>query len=290
MTFGEAFAAARAAGLPDFEYNGKRFTTDLAGETKKEVKPSQTRTLTPAPAYSLGDVEFRAEIDPIISRIPPALLKYQDIEKETGGDVGELIKVILGEDDPNNPGFFRDFTKEDLDRGGAYRLGRYNPTEDERYYREEARGEPGMAYAFEPNVPEESFLDMLKRIIFRREKPRLDTDRLIETLAEELAHGGMRILEDLGLDPIDEKKYNVSKSSELPLEEEIIDQYQYMARTGGTELSPDIIGGRSSLAPNEKNARILGEMLNRIDEQALEELKNRRGYAQGGIASIRKAS
>ena len=40
MTFGEAFAAARAAGLPDFEYNGKRFTTDLAeeetGPTKEE--------------------------------------------------------------------------------------------------------------------------------------------------------------------------------------------------------------------------------------------------------------
>ena len=69
MTFGEAFAAARAAGLPEFEYNGKRFTTDLAKETVAEgevelpydfgtpvrgtsTNPAPT-TMQPSPAISL---------------------------------------------------------------------------------------------------------------------------------------------------------------------------------------------------------------------------------------------
>jgi len=256
MTFGEAFAAARAAGLPDFEYNGKRFTTELAGETKKEgIK--ETVDL-PAPDYSLGDVEFRADIDPIISGIPPALLKYQDIEKETGGDVGKLIKVILGEDDPNNPGLFMDFTKEDFERGGAYRVGRYNPTEDERYYYRGARGEPGMAYAFEPDTDARN------------------TDRLIETIAEELGHGGVRILENVGYDPIVAEEYGPYDSeSDLGLEEEIMDQYQYRAREDTSKVSPDIIGGRTGLAPSKRNAMYITEMLNRIDKQALEELRKR---------------
>ena len=78
---------------------------------------------------------------------------------------------------------------------------------------------------------------------------------------------------------------------DLPLEEEVMNQYQYRAREGTTEVSPDIIGGRSKLLPGSKtNAIMLTDMLNRIDKQALEELKNRRGYAQGGIASIRKVA
>lgn len=297
MTFGEAFAAARAAGLPEFEYDGKRFTTDLAGETKKEVI-EETVDL-PAPDYSLGDVEFRADIDPIISGIPPALLKYQDIEKETGGDVGELIKVILGEDDPNNPGMFSDL---------GFILGQYNPAEDERYYYKETRGEPGVSYAFQPDTD------------------KFDADRLIETIGEELGHGGMRILENMGYNPYEVlRQYGFLPESDLYAEEEIMDQYQYRAREDTPKVSRDIIGGRSNLLPVKANVGMLSNMLNSIDRQALEELRKRgrasipftkrktpeesffdkikriisRGekpsdplprYAQGGIASIRKVA
>ena len=252
MTFGEAFAAARAAGLPDFEYGGKRFTTDLAEEspTKEETSPTKGEldypgTDIPYKYRGLADVEFRADIDPIISGIPPALLKYQDIEKKTDGDVGELIKVILGEDDPNNPpGMF-------TDAGSTF--GRYIPTKDERYYKKDNLGEPGVSYAFEPDTS------------------KFDSNRLIETIAEELAHGGMRILENEGYDPI----VGVSKEEELPLEEELMDQYQYRAREDTPEVSLEAIGGRSNLIPTTKNARFLANMLDWIDSDALEELRKR---------------
>ena len=256
---------------------------------------------------SLADVEFRADIDPIISGIPPALLKYQDIERKTGGDVGELIKVILGENDPNNPGLFRDFTREDLGRGGSFRGGRYNPTEDERYYYEDNLGEPGVAYAFEPDTDARN------------------TDRLIETLAEELGHGGMRILENAGYDPIFAEQYGFTEEDDRLLEEELMNQYQYRSREDTPKVSRDDIGWRSNLAPVKGNVRMLTNMLNRIDRQALEELRKRGRasipftkrkapeesfldrlkriilggekpsdplprYAQGGIASIRKVA
>jgi hypothetical protein len=297
MTFGEAFAAARAAGLPDFEYNGERYTTELAevAPTKKEL--DYPGTDVPYKYRGLGDVEFRADIDPIISGIPPALLKYQDIEQKTGGDVGELIKVILGEDDPNNPpGMF-------TDAGSTF--GRYIPTKDERYYKKDNLGEPGVAYAFEPDTS------------------KFDSNRLIETIAEELAHGGMRILENEGYDPI----VGVSEQSELPLEEELMDQYQYRTREDTPEISIGTIGGRTNVLPTVENAEVFANMLNRIDEQSLKELRKRgrvstpftrkepeeesffeklirtlglgvfggeepkpllTRYAQGGIASIRK--
>ena len=317
MTFGEAFAAARAAGLPDFEYDGKRFTTDLAGEspiveeinpTIEEISPTkEERIQQAAQEYkdnytnrSLADVEFRADIDPIISGIPPALLKYQDIERKTGGDVGELIKVILGEDDPNNPGMFSDL---------GFILGQYNPAEDERYYYKETRGEPGVSYAFQSDTD------------------KFDADGIIETIGEELGHGGMRILENMGYNPYEVlRQYGFLPESDLYAEEELMDQYQYRAREDTSKVSPDIIGGRSNLAPGSKrNARMLSNMLNSIDRQSLEELRKRgrasipftkrktpeesffdkikriisRGekpsdplprYAQGGIASIRKVA
>jgi len=306
MTFGEAFAAARAAGLPDFEYNGERYTTELeeVAPTKKEL--DYPGTDIPYKYRSLGDVEFRADIDPIISGVPPALLKYQDIEKKTGGDVGQLIKMILGEDDPNNPpGMFDD---------SGSTLGRYIPAEDERYYKKDNLGEPGVSYAFEPDQA---------RNPFSFPTAEFDSNRLIETLVEELAHGGMRILENEGYDPI----VGVGKRNELPIEEELMDQYQYRTREDTPEISIGTIGGRTNILPTVENAEVFANMLNRIDEQSLKELRKRgrvstpftrkepeeesffeklirtlglgvfggeepkpalTRYAQGGIASIRK--
>ena len=128
MTFWEAFAAARAAGFPEFEQDGKRFTTDLAGESPivEEISPTieetsptkEERIQQAAQEYkdnyvnrSLADVEFRADIDPIISGIPPALLKYQDIEKE---EYNELIKTMPKSIDWSK---LQDFEKEDTTSG-----------------------------------------------------------------------------------------------------------------------------------------------------------------------------
>ena len=297
MTFKEAFAAARAAGLPDFEYNGKRYTTELAEATPTKKELDYSGTDIPYKYRGLADVEFRADIDPLISGVPPALLKYQDIEQKTGGDVGQFIKMILGEDDPNNPpGMFSD---------SGSTLGRYIPAEGERYYKKDNLGEPGVSYAFQPDTSE------------------FDSNRLIETLVEELGHGGMRILEEEGYDPI----VGVGKRSELPIEEELMDQYQYRTREDTPEISIETIGGRTNVLPTIENAEVFADMLNRIDEQSLKELRKRgrvstpftrrepeeesffeklirtlglgifggeepdvplTRYAQGGIASIRK--
>ena len=132
--------------------------------------------------------------------------------------------MILGEDDPNNPpGMFSD---------SGSTLGRYIPTEDERYYKKDNLGEPGVSYAFQPDTSE------------------FDSNRLIETLVEELGHGGMRILEKEGYDPI----VGVSKRSELPIEEELMDQYQYRTREDTPEISIETIGGRTNVLPTIENA------------------------------------
>jgi len=291
---------------PNFEDKPKKSKSE--SKVKKEIEaliPNLPKTEeldypgtdVPYKYRGLADVEFRADIDPLISGVPPALLKYQDIEQKTGGDVGQFIKMILGEDDPNNPpGMFSD---------SGSTLGRYIPAEGERYYKKDNLGEPGVSYAFQPDTSE------------------FDSNRLIETLVEELGHGGMRILEEEGYDPI----VGVGKRSELPIEEELMDQYQYRTREDTPEISIETIGGRTNVLPTIENAEVFADMLNRIDEQSLKELRKRgrvstpftrrepeeesffeklirtlglgifggeepdvplTRYAQGGIASIRK--
>ena len=66
MTFGEAFAAARAAGLPDFEYNGKRYTTQLAGESKKRKPESKVKKEIEALIPNLPKTE---ELEPTVVTI-----------------------------------------------------------------------------------------------------------------------------------------------------------------------------------------------------------------------------
>tara|TARA_R100000329_G_scaffold35765_1_gene33621 strand:+ start:769 stop:1830 length:1062 start_codon:yes stop_codon:yes gene_type:complete len=285
---------------PDFENNTSQFVRvplrrpDFEDESEKSKATSKPKKKTEELNYpgtdipykyrGLADVEFRADIDPIISGVPPALLKYQDIEQKTGGDVGELIKVILGEDDPNNPKPSEGFDGLTF-TDAAVLLGRYNPTEDERYYRKPVLGERGVSYAFEPNTSE------------------FDSDRLIETIVEELGHGGMRILENTdpeenflgklqrimfgkkpesdkavsGYNPIRASEYGLPEDdqSELALEEELMNQYQYKARENDPNVSMDTIGQRSNIVANRKSARYFAEMLDRIDKAALEELRRR---------------
>ena len=232
---------------PNFEDEPKKSKSE--SKVKKEVEaliPNLPKTEeldypgtdVPYKYRGLADVEFRADIDPIISGVPPALLKYQDIEQKTGGDVGELIKVILGEDDPNNPGLFSDSRNT---------LGRYIPAEDERYYKKDNLGEPGVSYAFEPDTSE------------------FDSNRLIETLVEELGHGGMRILEKEGYDPI----VGVSKRSELPFEEELMDQYQYRTREDTPEISIETIGGGTNAPPTLEKAEVFCVIFKTNEEQSL---------------------
>lgn len=46
MKFGDAFKAAKAEGKKVFDFNGKKYTTDLA---KSKTKPAVTKEITPAP-------------------------------------------------------------------------------------------------------------------------------------------------------------------------------------------------------------------------------------------------
>mgnify|MGYP003136716562 CR=1 FL=1 len=134
MTFKEAFAAARAAGLPDFEYNGKRYTTQLAGESKKRKPENKVKkeiealipnlpktedldysgTDIPYKYRGLGDVEFRADIEDDVKSSPIAIAALADIEKRTGGDYGKLL-------DFTSPGVFKNLKGEDVQVGRTYK-------------------------------------------------------------------------------------------------------------------------------------------------------------------------
>jgi hypothetical protein len=112
-SFGEAFKEARAAGLSEFTFEGNRYSTALAEETKEDFvddNPVQTKDLTRSERImqalfdyddnyslrSLADVEYRADIDEALSRSPLALLGYENIFQRSlpKGDVGDITHVL----------------------------------------------------------------------------------------------------------------------------------------------------------------------------------------------------
>lgn len=198
-TFNEAFKDARAAGLSEFTWEGNRYTTRLADESSSELTASE-RLQQAINDYednynlrSIADVEYRADLDPYISGTPVSLLGFDEIVRQTDGDIGQRMKVIMGEDDPNDPDNMYDSTQ----------LGLYSPREDERYF-QEGLGEPGAAYA--ANIPED-FSDEFRS----KYSP-------LRTMAHELGHKGMRVLENKNLDHFPEIG--------LSLEERLMDEFE----------------------------------------------------------------
>jgi hypothetical protein len=78
-TFKEAFAAARKAGNKTFQFEGKKFTTEVAGE-KKAAKVTDT-----------GDETSR-----LSSRMPKPELKYQSLADRARGYEAERAKSGVG--------------------------------------------------------------------------------------------------------------------------------------------------------------------------------------------------
>ena len=104
-TFNEAFRDARAAGLSEFTWEGNRYSTRLADEPSSELTASE-RLQQAIDDYEdnymyrqLADVEYRADIDPVVSRSPMAMLGYEDIRQKSNpsGDVGDYITHVLEE-------------------------------------------------------------------------------------------------------------------------------------------------------------------------------------------------
>jgi hypothetical protein len=54
MTFGDAFKAARGRGDKTFEYMGKKFTTEMAGEKKASTPTAKTEPSTSGPTTRQG--------------------------------------------------------------------------------------------------------------------------------------------------------------------------------------------------------------------------------------------
>ena len=289
MTFGEAFAAARAAGLPDFEYNGKRFTTELAGEKAGPTK--EERIQQAAQEYkdnytnrSLADVEYRADLDPYISSMPNALLAYKDIEEETGGDVGQLIKHIMGSDDPNNPMIMAEdtITKEKslTPMYDTNVLGLYSLKPEEILGRNfSTRNPPGVAYTSEFRSPS-------RKVVF--------TGSPLEVMAEELGHKGVSLLEVAEGKP----RYDLNTEEALMRllrmrnlsrsQDEFIEILERLDKDSLKQLRergrPSVL--KTIKAPEESFL----DKIKRIilgGEKPSDPLPR---YAQGGIASIRKVA
>ncbi len=79
MTFKEAFAAARKAGDKTFQFEGKKFTTEVAGEKK------------PAKVTDTGDETSR-----LAARIKKPELKYQSLSDRARGYEEERAKSGVG--------------------------------------------------------------------------------------------------------------------------------------------------------------------------------------------------
>lgn len=56
--FGDAFKSARSSGAKDFEWNGKKYTTQLASEVKAPAKASAPAKVTEAPKGEIEDTPF----------------------------------------------------------------------------------------------------------------------------------------------------------------------------------------------------------------------------------------
>ena len=240
-TFNEAFRDARAEGLSEFTWEGNRYTTRLADEPSSELTASE-RLQQAIDDYEdnymyrqLADVEYRADLDPYISGAPVSLLGFDEIVRETDGDIGQRMKVILGEDDPNNIIFYEG-TPDEVDMYGSTALGLYSPDKDERYFgKTSGAGIPGGAYASTH-----------------------EGDSLV-TMAEELGHKGMRVLEQEGrIDPNDPRS-NIP----LGLEEDIMEELERRTRTN---IPADDYYKQRGL-----NKRLM----DRIDRSSLFELRER---------------
>lgn len=79
MSFKEAFASARKAGDKTFEFEGKKFTTEMAGEKK------------PAKVTDTGDEASR-----LAARMPKPQLKYQSLSDRARGYEEERAKSGVG--------------------------------------------------------------------------------------------------------------------------------------------------------------------------------------------------
>ena len=63
-TFKQAFAAARGAGDKTFEWNGKKYTTEMASGASKAAAPAKAATITPAPAKR--KYEYESAMDKMV--------------------------------------------------------------------------------------------------------------------------------------------------------------------------------------------------------------------------------
>ena len=79
MSFKEAFASARKAGDKTFEFEGKKFTTEMAGEKK------------PAKVTDTGD-----EVSRLSARMPKPELKYQSLQDRARSYEAERAKSGVG--------------------------------------------------------------------------------------------------------------------------------------------------------------------------------------------------
>ena len=320
MTFGEAFAAARAAGLPEFEYNGKRFTTDLAKETVAEGEvelpydfgtPVRGTSTNPAPNYSLGDVEYRASMDPFVKDDPMALLALNEIERLTGGDYGQIIKAVTRPDSPFvvDKNFMDYYTKRGLNPTGKTSIydtmtrGVYSPVTSKT----NPTGLPQIlvnttdwidkygAFYDKRDVPDkdapssqhplDSFFEKLMRIIGVMDKP-APYKKSLSQMREE---GSMPTVEDMdylrrgqgtGLTTrheLDHLGFDVLRALGHDIKSK---EPKYYQGDHEHEHYTDALDEDSELGEEGLN----------YAELARQELIRRRGYAQGGIASIRKVA
>jgi len=331
---------------------------------EKGAKPSQTRTLTPAPDYSLGDVEYRWGIDPYVKDDPLALLALNEIERLTGGDYGQIIKAVTR---PNSP---FEIEKRVLDKKGVPSI--YG-TSWQGFYAPEGtkvnpagnlpqiavnttdfidEGTPGFfpdAYyldTLETSVPENIYDRLVDASeLDKRNIPPKDEltpapqypvsvpdeesffNKIRSYLAETPAGGLFGVTKPNQGDeyyvpnmeiPPTEKKSLLQKRREdgsMPTAEdmELLKTIQGTGRTTRHELDHfgfDVLRALGYDIEPENESRgyhehkhytdpldeepiygyKLGDLGNKYAELARKELKNRRGYAQGGIASIRKVA
>jgi hypothetical protein len=266
---------------------------------EKEVKPSQTRTLTPAPAYSLGDVEYRASMDRYVKDDPLALLALNEIERLTGGDYGQVIKAVTQREaqtpvekalikdhaylpgiyDTNLRGIYSPVTSPDNPTGLPQILVNTIDYIDQFGADYDKRNVPAKA----PPPDDPSFFERLMRIIGVMDKP-VPPKKSLSQLREE---GSMPTAADM-------ERLRRDQGTGLTTRHELDHLGFDVLRALGHSVQPENEDEGDHEHEHYTDAldedSELGEKGLNYAELARQELIRRRGYAQGGIASIRKAA
>tara|TARA_R100000234_G_scaffold203_2_gene161 strand:+ start:151 stop:1056 length:906 start_codon:yes stop_codon:yes gene_type:complete len=290
-------------------------------KTAKFPPPSPFRSKP----YSLGDVEYRAEMQKYLKDDPTAQLAMRRIEQLTGGDYGQVIKYILprkdGVEKSSPEKRLEEIIKNILARRGEKLKGPASMTNLGGIYlpTEEQKGENYKGQVSQSGALPEIFVQ--RPDVFDQEYAD-DVEKESLKVGKDFKPGYFeRLLEKLGIKDVDRSLKRRREKGTMPTEEDMKQAKETMPfeKTARHELDHfglDLLRALGYKLPYVDNVRkeeqfvgMLDDILeapgyksepssytkfsydikDQIDAMAKDALKKERGYKQGGLVAMLKS-